>query len=179
MTKKVKDCFRDMGSSRKNGLSLLRTTGLTLVEMLVVIAIVGILASAVMPLSRMTVRRVKEIELRSGLRTIRTAIDAFHKDCVEKKLATEHCSKDSFPESLDELAKPLKLAGAGDKTRKYLRKIPRDPFSPSGLTAGADAWGLRSYTDMPDSSMWGGENVYDVYSKNDALSSDGTKYSSW
>ena len=153
--------------------------GLTLIEMLVVIAIVGILASAVMPLSRMTVRRVKEIELRSGLRALRTAIDAFNRDCVTKKLASDNCTKDNFPETLDVLTQPLKLAGADDKTRKYLRRIPRDPFDRSGQTPGADAWGLRSYNDLPDSSQWGGENVYDVYSKSDGISSDGTKYSTW
>lgn len=175
----MKNLVHDKGSSRRCGISVRRREGLTLVEMLVVIAIVGILASAVVPLSRMTVRRVKEIELRSGLRTMRTAIDAFHRDCVVKKLVSDHCSKDNYPESLDVLTKPLKLAGAGDKTIKYLRRIPRDPFAPAGTDAGADAWGLRSYADMPDSSMWGGENVYDVYSKNDGISSEGSKYSSW
>jgi general secretion pathway protein G len=153
--------------------------GLTIVEMLVVIAIVGILASAVIPLSRMTVRRGKETELRSGLRTLRTAIDAFHKDCITKKLASDNCTKDHFPESLSVLTQPLKLAGAGDKTRKYLRRIPQDPFGRPGSTADADTWGLRSYSDLPDSSQWGGENVFDVYSKSDGISSDGTKYSSW
>jgi len=159
--------------------SLAETRGITLIELLVVIAIVGILASAVMPLSRMTVRRVKETELRSGLRTLRTAIDAFHKDCITKKLASDNCTKDNFPESLDALTQPLKLAGAGDKTRKYLRRIPRDPFGLPGSTVDADTWGLRSYSDLPDSSQWGGENVFDVFSKSDGISSDGTKYSTW
>jgi general secretion pathway protein G len=153
--------------------------GLSLIEMLVVIAIVSILAAAVMPLSRMTVRRVKETELRSGLRNIRAAIDAFNKDCITKKLASDNCTKDNFPESLDVLTQPLKLAGAGDKTRKYLRRIPRDPFSPPGSTVDQDSWGLRSASDQPDSTQWGGENVYDVYSKSDGVSSDGTKYSTW
>jgi general secretion pathway protein G len=155
------------------------TRGLTLIEMLVVIAIVSVLASAVMPLSRMTVMRVKETELRGALRTLRTAVDAFHKDCITKKLASDSCTKDNFPESLDQLIQPLKLAGAGDKTRKYLRRIPRDPFGRPGATVDADTWGLRSYSDLPDSSQWGGENVYDVFSKSDAVSSDGTKYSTW
>jgi general secretion pathway protein G len=158
---------------------LLDTGGLTLIEMLVVIAIVSILASAIMPLSRMTVKRVKETELRSALRILRTAVDAFNKDCVTKKLASDNCTKDNFPESLDVLTQPLKLAGAGDKTRKYLRKIPRDPFGPPGSTADADSWGLRSYSDRPDSSQWGGENIFDVYSKSDGAASDGTKYSTW
>jgi len=153
--------------------------GLTLVEMLVVIAIVSILAAAVMPLSRMTVKRAKEAELRSALRTVRTAIDAFNRDCVTKKLASDNCSKDNWPENLEALTQPLKLAGAGDKTRKYLRRVPRDPFGTAASAADKDHWGLRSFSDAPDSTQWGGENVYDLYSKNDGLALDGTKYSSW
>jgi general secretion pathway protein G len=157
--------------------------GLTLVEMLVVIAIVSILAAAVMPLSRMTVKRVKEIELRSGLRTIRSAIDAFRKDCepTAKKLSTDYCKADQdyYPESLEQLTQPLKLAGPGDKTRKYLRRIPRDPMMTSSYGGDANGWGLRSYSDAPDSTQWGGGNVYDVYSKSEAVALDGTKYSTW
>jgi general secretion pathway protein G len=157
--------------------------GLTLIEMLVVIAIVSILAAAVMPLSRMTVKRVKEIELRSSLRTIRSAIDAFRKDCdpTAKKLSTDYCKADHdyYPESLEQLTQPLRLAGTGDKTRKYLRRIPRDPMMPSSYDGDASGWGLRSYSDAPDSTQWGGENVYDVYSKSEAVALDGTKYSTW
>ncbi len=157
--------------------------GLTLIEMLVVIAIVSILAAAVMPLSRMTVKRVKEIELRSGLRTIRSAIDAFRKDCepTAKKLSTDYCKADQdyYPESLEQLTQPLKLAGTGDKTRKYLRRIPRDPMMTSSYDGDANGWGLRSYSDPPDSTQWGGGNVYDVYSKSEAVALDGTKYSTW
>jgi general secretion pathway protein G len=80
---------------------------------------------------------------------------------------------------LEVLTQPLKLAGAGDKTRKYLRRVPRDPFGQPGSTKDEDIWGLRSYSDRPDSSQWGGENVYDVYSKSDSVASDGTKYSTW
>jgi general secretion pathway protein G len=157
--------------------------GLTLVEMLVVIAIVSILAAAVMPLSRMTVKRVKEIELRSGLRTIRSAIDAFRKDCepTAKKLSMDYCKADQdyYPESLEQLTQPLKLAGPGDKTRKYLRRIPRDPMMPSSDEGDANGWGLRSYSDAPDSTQWGGGNVYDAYSKSEAVALDGTKYHTW
>ena len=151
--------------------------------MLVVIAIVSILAAAVMPLSRMTVKRVKEIELRSGLRTIRSAIDAFRKDCepAAKKLSTDYCKADQdyYPESLEQLTQPLKLAGTGDKTRKYLRRIPRDPMMTSSYDGDANGWGLRSYSDPPDSTQWGGENVFDVYSKSDGTGLDGVKYSEW
>ncbi len=163
------------GREGRNG----RQRGLTLIELLVVIAIVGILAAAVMPLSRMTVRRVKEIELRSALRTIRTAIDSFNRDCVAKKLASDYCGRDGYPEKLELLTEPLSLAGTGDKKRKYLRRIPRDPMTPLVVTDDRNNWGLRSLTDQPDSAIWGGDNVYDVYSKSDAEALDGSKYSSW
>jgi general secretion pathway protein G len=153
--------------------------GLTLVELLVVIAIVGILAAAVMPLSRMTVRRVKETELRTALRTIRTAIDAFNRDCVQKKLSSDYCTRDGYPESLELLTEPLNLADATDKKRKYLRRIPRDPMTPLESPDDANNWGLRAYNDMPDSTLWGGDNVYDVYSKSDAEALDGSRYSTW
>lgn len=157
--------------------------GLTLVELLVVIAIISILATAVMPLSRMTMKRVKETELRSGLRVLRTALDAFRKDCepTAKKLSTDYCKADQdyYPESLELLTEPLKLTGAGDKTKKYLRRIPRDPFTPLEASDKPNNWGLRSYSDAPDSTQWGGGNVYDVYSKNESESLDGTKYNTW
>jgi len=151
--------------------------------MLVVIVIISILAAAVMPLSRMTVRRVKETELRSALRTLRAAIDAFRKDCepVAKKLSTDYCKTDQdyYPESLEQLIQPLKLAGVGEKTKKYLRRIPRDPMMPPDYDGDANGWGLRSFSDPPDSTQWGRGNVFDVYSKSDGVSSDGTKYNTW
>ncbi|MDH4162444.1 MAG: type II secretion system GspH family protein [Nitrospirota bacterium] len=153
--------------------------GLTLIELLVVIAIVGILAGAVMPLSRMTMQRMREAELRSGLRTLRNAIDAFNRDCVAKRLASDNCTKDNYPESLEQLTEPLKLTGTGDKTRKYLRRIPRDPLVPTESSENMNNWGMRSTSDQPDSTQWGGENVYDVYSKSDATALDDTKYSAW
>lgn len=153
--------------------------GLTLIELLVVIAVMGILAAAVMPLSRMTVKRVKETELRSALRAVRTAIDAFNRDCVTKKLATDVCSRDNYPETLEQLTEPLKLQGAGDKTRKYLRRIPRDPMMPLEAPEKTNNWGLRSTSDAPDSTQWGSENVYDLYSRSEAEALDGSKYNTW
>lgn len=158
--------------------------GLTLIELMVVIAILGILASAAMPLSRMTVKRTREIELRSNLRTIRTAIDSFRRDCLpgsQSKLSTDYCKaeQDYYPETLELLTEPLKLASAVDKTRKYLRKIPSDPMMPLKSPDDRNNWGLRSYKDEPDSTQWGGGNVFDVYSESEAISLDGSKYSTW
>ncbi len=159
-----------------------RRKGMTLVELLVVIAIVAILASAAMPLTRMTVKRTKEIELRNGLRILRTAIDAFRKDCMEKKLSLDYCKSDQdyYPESLEQLTEPLTLAGSlGGKTRKYLRRIPPDPMTQLDSPDNPNNWGLRSASDAPDSTEWGGGNVFDVYSKSDKIALDGSKYSTW
>ncbi len=165
-----------------------RNNGITLVELLVTVAIVGILAAAVLPLTRNTVKRTKEMELRSNLRILRGAIDAFRKDCLPGtpgtgtvKLSTDYCKadRDYYPESLEQLTEPLMLAGAGDKTRKYLRRIPRDPMMPLSSPDTPNNWGLRSYKDEPDSTEWGGDNVFDVYSKSDAVALDGSKYNTW
>jgi len=155
--------------------------GMTLIELLVVIAIISILATAALPISRTTVKRVKEIELRSNLRTLRTAIDAFRKDCVEKKLSTDYCKSDQdyYPETIDLLVEPLKLASAVDKTKKYLRRIPRDPMTELNSPGNTNNWGLRSYSDPPDSTYWSGGNVFDIYSKSEAIALDGSKYNTW
>lgn len=155
--------------------------GITLIELLVVIAIMGILATAAMPLSRVTVKRAKEIELRGNLRILRTAIDAFRKDCVDKKLSVDYCKSDEdyYPESLEQLTEPLKLSGAVEKKKKYLRRIPRDPMTPLESPDNPNNWGLRSYSDEPDSTYWGGGNVFDVYSKSDTIALDDSKYSTW
>jgi general secretion pathway protein G len=167
----------------------MKPTGITLLELLVVIAIMGILATAVLPLSRMTIKRTKEMELRTNLRILRTAIDAFHRDCLPTsipgasttKLSSDYCKteQDYYPESLEQLTEPLKLAGAVDKTRKYLRRIPRDPMTPPESPDKPNNWGLRSYGDQPDSTSWGGGNVYDVFSKSEAVGLDGSKYNTW
>ena len=167
----------------------MKPRGITLLELLVVIAIMGILATAAMPLSRMTLKRAKEIELRNNLRLLRTAIDAFHRDCLppntpgssSTRLSSDYCKSDQdyYPESLEQLTEPLKLSGTGDKTRKYLRRIPRDPLTPLDSPDKPNNWGLRSYSDQPESTSWGGGNVFDVFSKSEAVALDGSKYNTW
>jgi general secretion pathway protein G len=160
-----------------------RQTGVTLIELLVVIAIMSILAVAAMPLSRMTVKRAREIELRGSLRTLRSAIDSFKRDCDAKLLSTVegYCKTDqnNYPESLDQLTMPLKLNGPLDKTKKYLRRIPRDPMTDLDSPDNSNNWGMRSYEDSADSSQWGGGNVFDVFSKSERVALDGSKYNTW
>lgn len=157
--------------------------GITLIELLVVIAIVGILASAAMPYSRITVQRTKELELRQNLRILRTAIDAFKQDCENKKLSMVegycHVEQFNYPESLEQLTQPLKLGGAVDMTKKYLRRIPRDPMTAVDSRDKSNNWGLRSYSDEPDSRDWGGGDVFDVYSRSEKIALDGTQYNTW
>jgi len=153
-----------------------RDAGFSLVELLVVTAILLVLASAVMPLSRVTAQREREAELRRALRTMRTAIDN-HKDAVDLGLiAGENvvAGSQGYPATLDILVEGVEVLNdaSGEKLR-FLRRIPLDPMTQS------KEWGLRSYQDEPGSSRWSGDNVYDVYSRSDGTALDGTIYSEW
>jgi len=160
-----------------------RRKGFTLIEMLVTLTILAILAAAVMPLAKIAVKREKEIELRRNLRLIREAIDAYKKLADEKKIEVKE-DTEGYPPDLETLIKGVELIGeTEEETRegkksekkivKFLRRIPIDPMTNSY------EWGLRSYQDKPDSDEWGGENVYDVYTKSQATALDGTKYKDW
>jgi general secretion pathway protein G len=150
--------------------------GFTFVELLVVSTIMLILASAVMPLARVTVQRQKEAELRRDLREIRTAIDKF-KDAADAGLiaATDlKAGAEGYPPDLETLVKGVSVTNdqTGRKL-KFLRRIPIDPLTNS------TEWGMRSYQDRPDSTSWGGQNVYDVYTKAEGKALDGTNYKDW
>lgn len=152
--------------------------GFTLVEMLVTLTILAILASAILPLTKTTVKREKEIELRRNLRFIREAIDAYKKFADEKKIEMEEETQ-GYPPDLETLVLGVEVKvdsdqeNSGTKIIKFLRRIPMDPMTNS------NEWGLRSYQDDSDSDVWGGENVYDVYTRSDARALDGTKYKDW
>jgi general secretion pathway protein G len=150
-----------------------RQRGLTLVELIVAFTIMTLLTALALPLARFKVRREKERELRYSLREMRTAIDKYKDACdkggMEKKMGTE-----CYPESIEQLVEGVKLANdATGKKIKFLRRIPRDPFTNS------TEWGLRSMQDDPKSLGWGGQNVFDVYTKTMEKSPDGTAYSEW
>ncbi|PLX81149.1 MAG: general secretion pathway protein GspG [Desulfuromonas sp.] len=145
--------------------------------MVIALAILAVLASVVMPLSEMTVRRNKEIELRRSLRQIRTAIDAYKDDfdrAVEEKKIQAAINETGYPESLEELIEGDDWKGLYPYKRKYLRRIPRDPFDQYD-----EGWGLRSYKDDADSTVWGGDDIYDVYTQSDGVAIDGTNYRDW
>ena len=150
--------------------------GFTFIELLVVTAILVILASAAMPLTRVTVQRQKEAELRRSLREMRTAIDKF-KDAVDAGQigATDiRAGSEGYPPDLETLVDGVSVAGdASGRKLKFLRRIPIDPMTSS------TAWGMRAYQDRPDAASWGGQNVYDVYSKSEGTALDGTKYKDW
>lgn len=150
--------------------------GYTFVELIVVTAILMILASAVMPLAQVTSQRQREAELRRSLRELRTAIDNF-KDAVDLgRIPTTELEPGSegYPPDLETLVDGVTAAGdASGRRLRFLRRIPIDP-----MTTSAD-WGLRAYQDKPDSTSWGGGNVFDVYTRADGTALDGTRYRDW
>ncbi len=150
--------------------------GFTLIEMIVTLSILAILAAVAIPLAKTAVKRENEIELRRSLRTIREAIDAYKKLADEKKIEVKDKSE-GYPADLNTLIEGVELKNDDDKKEtkivKFLRRIPKDP-----MTNSYD-WGLRSYQDDQDSDHWGGENVYDVYTKSPGIALDGTKYRDW
>ena len=150
--------------------------GFTFVELLVVTTLLLILASAVMPLAKVTVQRQREAELRRALREMRTAIDKY-KDAVDSGQISNidvRVGSEGYPPDLETLVEGVSAANdATGRKLKFLRRVPMDP-----MTATTE-WGLRSYGDKPDSATWGGGNVYDVYSKAEGTALDGTKYKDW
>lgn len=150
--------------------------GYTFVEIAVVAAIVAILASAVLPLAKVTMQRNREIELRRSLREIRVAIDKY-KDAVDQSLISPNDvdnDAEGYPPTLQTLVDGVTPANdtTGRKLR-YLRKIPIDPMTHT------TEWGQRSSRDEPESKSWGGQNVYDVYTTYDGRGLDGTNYRDW
>ena len=149
-----------------------RERGLTLVELVVAITILAILAGAAVPLARTTVRRSKERELRRDLWEMRDAIDRY-KDAADRNAFQIKVGTEGYPPDLETLVKGVQLGASSDRKIRFLRKIPVDPMT------GRAEWGLRAVQDDPDSTSWGGKNVFDVYSKSTGTALDGTKYSNW
>lgn len=154
-----------------------QAAGMTLIELVIAMAILAILAAMVLPLAEVTVTRTKELELRRALRVIRTAIDGYKDDydkAVKEKKIFAIVGESGYPEELDILLEGNDWGGLYPFKKKYLRRLPQDPFDRDN-----DGWGLRAYLDEPDSTVWGGEDVYDVYSQNEDIALDGTSYRDW
>lgn len=151
--------------------------GLTFLEILIAMIIMSILAAAILPMAEVTVKRTKEIELQRSLREIRSAIDRYHADFekakTEKKIITA-VDENGYPEELEDLVKGKEWGDLYSTPRKYLRRIPKNPFDKY-----EEGWGLRSYTDDFDSTVWGGDDIYDIYSTSDGTALDGTYYQTW
>jgi general secretion pathway protein G len=160
---------------------LWKRKGFTLLELIVAISILTILVAGIVPLTRLTAKRTREIELRRNLRIMRTAIDDFKKSydkAVDEKKIPTTINKSGYPETLLQMVDGFDFGGLYAYKKKFLRRIPIDPMNPPAPGEEPE-WGLRSYSDQPDSTSWGGEDVYDVYSLSEGTALDGTKYSDW
>ena len=150
--------------------------GFTFVELLVVCTLLLILAAAIMPMAKVTVQRQREAELRRALREMRTAIDKFKEAADNQQISMFDLKTGSegYPPDLETLVEGVSVVGdASGRKLKFLRRIPIDPMTNS------TEWGMRSYQDKPDSTSWGGQNVYDVFTKAKGTALDGTKYIDW
>ena len=147
--------------------------GLTLVELIVAFTIMALLTAMAVPLARYKVRRDRERELRYALREMRSAIDKYKDLADQGQLGTQKLGAENYPENLEILVEGVKMSGTVDKKIRFLRRIPKDP-----MTNSFD-WGLRNMRDDPKSSSWGGEYVFDVYTKSTEKAADGTPYSDW
>jgi len=143
--------------------------GITLIELIIAIAIIGLLAGAAVPVVRVRVKRDKEIELRRDLWEMRDAIDRY-KDAADRNAFQTKVDSLGYPPDLQTLADGVDVQG---RKLRFLRRIPVDPMT------GSAEWGMRSNQDDPDSTSWGGQNVFDVYTKSEGTGLDGTKYNTW
>ena len=149
-----------------------RNRGFTLIELMITVLVISVLVGLAVPLARNTIKREKEFELHTALREVRTAIDKY-KDASDKGLIMVKVDTEGYPENLQVLVDGVQLAGQVDKKLKLLRRIPKDPMTNS------TEWGQRSYQDDPTSSSWGGQNVFDIYTKSEGTALDGSKYKDW
>src|SRR5262245_32050393 len=151
-------------------------SGFTLLELIITLTIIAVLAAGSIPVARNMIKREKELKLRRPLRKLRKAINSYKIACeagmvgpLDRKVEDE-----CYPPSLEILVEGIHPPQKGDTTVRFLRRIPKDPFT------GKDDWGMRSVQDDADSSSWGGQNIYDVYSKAPGIALDGkTRYKDW
>src|SRR5882724_10167969 len=147
-------------------------TGMTLLELIIACAILMILSSAALPVAKMTIVMQREAELRRDLREMRDAIDRY-KDFADRNLIRVEAGSEGYPPDLETLVRGVQVGANADHKIRFLRKIPVDPLT------GKAEWNFQAIQDDPDSTSWGGKNVFDVHSKSQAIALDGTKYSDW
>lgn len=153
-----------------NGMRRRSENGVTLLELIIATSILLVLATAALPVVRFSVQRKKEAQLHKALREIRNAIDNY-KDYADRNLIRVEVGSEGYPPDLDTLVKPIQIGA--DRKIRFLRRIPVDPMT------GRAEWNLQSVQDDPDSTSWGGKNVFDVHSKSQGTALDGTKYADW
>jgi general secretion pathway protein G len=167
---------KDQGLPKDQGPTPKNQCGYTFVELLVVTTILMILASAIMPLAKVTATRSREAELRRSLREMRSAIDKF-KDAADLQQISNlelKAGSENYPNDLQMLVDGVSAANdATGRKLRFLRRVPVDPMTKT------TEWGMRSYQDKPDSRTWGGQNVFDVYTTFEGTALDGTKYKDW
>lgn len=152
--------------------------GFTLIELVITVAIVGILALAAAPILEMTIKRQKEVELRAALRELRGGIDAYRK-AVEDGRIEKKTDESGYPRRLEDLAQGVENAQDPGKAKIYfLRRLPRDPLGSDPALSAAQTWGKRSYASPPDAPMEGAD-VYDVYSLAPGVGLNGVPYREW
>ena len=149
-------------------------TGFTIIELIIVIAIISTLAVVAIPMVETSVKREREIVLKRSLRELRSAIDDYHDFILKNKIKHDDETY-AYPEELEILVKGIEYRDKKNKAkiRKFLRRIPADPMT------GLIEWGLRSYQDKRNSTHWGGENIWDIYSKSDKKALNGSYYKEW
>jgi general secretion pathway protein G len=151
--------------------------GFTLIELMIVVAILAVLALGAVPLGELAVQRTREQDLRVALRQIRTAIDAYKKAADEGRVERK-ADETGYPRRLSDLVNGMPDIKTPDrKPIRFLRRLPRDPFAPSTLAA-EETWGLRSYASAPNSPAPGAD-VYDVHSRREGVGLNGIPYREW
>ena len=151
------------------------SNGFSFVELVIATAVMMVLASAALPLARVSIKRQKEAELRYALREMRTAVDAY-KDAVTSGIigGVSVTGTEGYPPDLETLVNGVARANSASGAKvKFLRRVPIDPMT------GKPDWGLRATGDSPQARTWGGSNVYDIYSKSEGIALDGSKYKDW
>ena len=149
-------------------------SGFTLLELIITLAILAVLVTAVIPIARNAIKHERELELRRNLREVRQALDRYYTSCQQGLVGTldRKVDDECYPPTLDILVEGIHPPNS-TRTIRFLRRIPKDPFT------GKAEWGQRSMQDEPDATNWGGQNVFDIYSKAEGTALNGTKYKDW